>query len=63
MRNAPIVARRQAPAEGEASNGTYGRETNTPRHRSADVVASRNSRDEDGFGSDPLTAFLEKFVQ
>ena len=53
-RNAPIVARRQAPAEGD------GRETNAPRHRSADAVASRSSGDEDGFGSDPLTAFLEK---
>jgi hypothetical protein len=62
-RNAPIVAWRQAPAEGEASNGTYGREANTPRHRPAVVVASRNSANEDGFGSDPLTTFLKKFVQ
>jgi hypothetical protein len=62
-RNAPIVAWRQAPAEGEASNGTYGREANTPRHRPAVVVASRNSENEDGFGSDPLTSFLKKFVQ
>jgi hypothetical protein len=61
-RNAPIVARRQAPTEGEASNGTYGWEANAPRHPPA-VVASRNSADEDGFGSDPLTAFLKKLVR